>query len=70
MKPLSIEIVEDWHGKKSTLLASQIPVGHWHSMIGEGWSGWSGEGWLIWPADAYNYLTSFPLILLPSVEVS
>ncbi len=30
-----MEMVEDRHGKKSTVVASQIPVALWHSMIGE-----------------------------------
>lgn len=30
-----LEILEDRHGRKSTLLTSQIPTGKWHSIIGE-----------------------------------
>jgi DNA replication protein DnaC len=30
-----IEIIEDRHGKRSTIIAAQIPVGQWHDVIGE-----------------------------------
>jgi DNA replication protein DnaC len=30
-----IEIIEDRHGKRSTLITSQIPVKQWHDVIGE-----------------------------------
>jgi DNA replication protein DnaC len=30
-----MEIVEDRHGRKSTLITSQLPVGTWHDMIGD-----------------------------------
>jgi DNA replication protein DnaC len=30
-----MEIVEDRHGKKSTIIASQLPVTGWHDVIGE-----------------------------------
>jgi DNA replication protein DnaC len=30
-----LEILEDRHGKASTLLASQLPVAKWHEVIGE-----------------------------------
>lgn len=30
-----MEIVEDRHGKKSTIIASQLPVTGWHDIIGE-----------------------------------
>lgn len=30
-----MEIIEDRHGKKSTLIASQLPVIQWHQIIGE-----------------------------------
>lgn len=30
-----MEIIEDRHGKKSTLLTSQVPVNQWHGVIGE-----------------------------------
>ena len=30
-----MEIVEDRHGLKSTLIAGQMPVAHWHEIIGE-----------------------------------
>lgn len=30
-----MEIIEDRHGKKSTIIASQLPVINWHQIIGE-----------------------------------
>lgn len=30
-----MEIIEERHGLKSTLIASQLPVDHWHDYIGE-----------------------------------
>lgn len=30
-----MEIIEDRHGLRSTLIASQLPVEHWHDTIGE-----------------------------------
>ena len=30
-----MEIVEDWHGINSTLVASQLPVVAWYDIIGE-----------------------------------
>jgi DNA replication protein DnaC len=30
-----MEIIEDRHGLKATLIASQLPVEHWHEYIGE-----------------------------------
>tara|TARA_R110000751_G_C13771010_1_gene480135 strand:- start:91 stop:798 length:708 start_codon:yes stop_codon:yes gene_type:complete len=30
-----MEIIEDRHGKKSTIIASQLPVEAWHDIIGE-----------------------------------
>lgn len=30
-----MEIIEDRHGKKSTIIASQLPVEAWHQIIGE-----------------------------------
>lgn len=30
-----LEVVEDRHGTRSTLLASQLPVEHWHKIIGD-----------------------------------
>ena len=32
-----MEIIEDRHGKKSTIIASQLPVEAWHEIIGEQW---------------------------------
>jgi len=30
-----MEVIEDRHGLKSTLIASQLPIDHWHDYIGE-----------------------------------
>lgn len=30
-----MEIIEDRHARKSTIIASQLPVGSWHQIIGE-----------------------------------
>jgi DNA replication protein DnaC len=30
-----MEIIEDRHGKGSTIITSQIPVSKWHEVIGE-----------------------------------
>jgi DNA replication protein DnaC len=30
-----MEVIEDRHGLKSTLIASQLPIDHWHNYIGE-----------------------------------
>jgi len=30
-----MEIIEDRHGRRSTLIASQLPIDHWHDYIGE-----------------------------------
>ena len=30
-----LQILEDWYGKKSTLISSQLPVDKWHTYIGE-----------------------------------
>lgn len=30
-----MEVIEDRHGRCSTLIASQLPVDHWHDIIGE-----------------------------------
>jgi len=30
-----MEVIEDRHGQKSTLIASQLPIKHWHDYIGE-----------------------------------
>ena len=30
-----IEIIEDRHGKRSTIIIAQLPVGQWHDVIGE-----------------------------------
>jgi len=42
MKPMDnnqrlilLEIFEDRHGKKSTIITSQVPVNKWHDVIGE-----------------------------------
>ena len=31
-----MEVIEDRHGLRSTLVASQLPVEHWHDYIGDG----------------------------------
>jgi DNA replication protein DnaC len=30
-----MDIIEDRHGKKSTIITSQIPVSKWHDVIGD-----------------------------------
>ncbi|WP_026812952.1 MULTISPECIES: ATP-binding protein, partial [Arenibacter] len=30
-----MEIIEDRHGRSSTIIASQLPVGSWYDIIGE-----------------------------------
>ena len=30
-----MEIIEDRHGRKSTIISSQLPVSTWHEVIGE-----------------------------------
>ncbi len=30
-----LEVIEDRHGTSSTIIASQLPVDHWHEMIGD-----------------------------------
>lgn len=30
-----MEIIEDRHGKASTLITSQVPINQWHEIIGE-----------------------------------
>jgi len=30
-----MEIIEDRHGRSSTIIASQLPVGSWYEIIGE-----------------------------------
>jgi DNA replication protein DnaC len=30
-----LEIIEDRHGRKSTIITSQIPIDHWHEWLGE-----------------------------------
>lgn len=30
-----LEVIEDRHGAASTIIASQLPVDHWHEMIGD-----------------------------------
>jgi len=30
-----MEIIEDRHGKKATIIASQLPTEAWHQVIGE-----------------------------------
>jgi hypothetical protein len=35
-RDLLMEIIEDRHNKKSTIIASQLPVSTWYEVIGEG----------------------------------
>ena len=30
-----LEIVEDRYGRRATLVASQLPVEHWHELVGD-----------------------------------
>ncbi len=30
-----LEIMEDRHGRRSTMVTSQLPVEHWHEVIGD-----------------------------------
>lgn len=30
-----LEIIEDRHGRKSTIISSQLPVGKWYEIIGD-----------------------------------
>lgn len=30
-----LEIVDDRHGRASTIVTSQVPVEHWHDVFGE-----------------------------------
>ncbi len=30
-----LELLDDRHGKRSTLVTSQLPVDHWHEVIGD-----------------------------------
>lgn len=30
-----LEVLEDRHGRKSTVFVSQVPVGKWHEVIGD-----------------------------------
>ena len=30
-----LEIIEDRHGSRSTLITSQLPIAHWHEYLGE-----------------------------------
>lgn len=34
-RSILMEIIEDRHGKRSTIVTSQIPVSHWYELIGE-----------------------------------
>lgn len=34
-RTILMEIIEDRHGKKSTLITSQVPINQWHEVIGE-----------------------------------
>jgi DNA replication protein DnaC len=42
LKPLSqperldlLELIDDRHGRRSTLITSQLPIAHWHAYLGE-----------------------------------
>ena len=30
-----LELLDDRHGRRATLVASQLPIDHWHTAIGE-----------------------------------
>ena len=30
-----MEVIEDRHGRGSTLIASQLPIEHWHAWVGD-----------------------------------
>jgi DNA replication protein DnaC len=30
-----LEVIEDRHGRRSTIVTSQLPIGHWHEALGE-----------------------------------
>lgn len=32
---MKMEIIEDRHGNRSTIITSQVPVTEWHDVIGE-----------------------------------
>ena len=34
-RALLLDIIEDRHGKRSTIITAQVPVKKWHEMIGE-----------------------------------
>ena len=34
-RSMFMEIIEDRHGKASTLITSQVPISKWHEVIGE-----------------------------------
>jgi DNA replication protein DnaC len=34
-RTILMEIIEDRHGKRSTIFTSQVPVNKWHEVIGE-----------------------------------
>ena len=35
VRPILLEILDDRHGLKSTIVTSQLPIEHWHSAVGE-----------------------------------
>ena len=42
LKPLTqaerldlLELIDDRHGRRSTLLTSQLPIAHWHAYLGD-----------------------------------
>ena len=30
-----VELIDDRHGRRSTLVTSQLPIAHWHAYLGE-----------------------------------
>jgi DNA replication protein DnaC len=51
-----LEILEDRHGTRATLVTSQLPVEQWHEVIGNPtlaaailWNGWPTFPWIQWP---------------------
>lgn len=35
VRPILLEILDDRHGNKSTIVTSQLPIEHWHTAVGE-----------------------------------
>ena len=34
-RPLLLDIIEDRHGRKSTIITSQLPVSNWYDAVGD-----------------------------------